>query len=216
MAISIQPATRDDIEALSRLQLDAMSSDYAWRQIFRDADADDNLRLAIKQNFDMRTRSGRSLTRAIREQGDEPIGMALDALYDAANDEPGPEPELPAGANTRLAEAFFPIFDECLKYAKERDGRFYRERSSFLASSKQRISVVRPAHLLPRFRTDLTVLAVAPRVQRSGAGKALMQALVDKADAANLPCYLESTEGPFLLFRGWFNRPPRPLFLIQL
>ncbi|POY69976.1 GNAT family acetyltransferase [Rhodotorula taiwanensis] len=166
MAISIQPATRDDIEALSRLQLDAMSSDYAWRQIFRDADADDNLRLAIKQNLDMLTRSGRSLTRAIRGQDDEPIAMALDALYDAANDEPGPEPELPAGANTRLAEAFFPIFDDCLKYAKERDGRFYH----------------------------LTVLAVAPRVQRSGAGKALLQAFVDKADAANLPCYLESTE----------------------
>lgn len=41
--------------------------------------------------------------------------------------------------------------------------------------------------------SDLTVLVVSPKAQRTGAGAALLQKLVDEADAADLPCYLDSS-----------------------
>ena len=63
--------------------------------------------------------------------------------------------------------------------------------------------------LADRYIQDIHVFAVHPRHQKRGAGRALVQFVVDMADTTGLPVYLEATQSSMPLYKKLgFERIP--------
>ena len=64
--------------------------------------------------------------------------------------------------------------------------------------------------LADRYIKDIHVFAVHPRHQKRGAGRALVQFVVDMADTTGLPVYLEATRSSMRLYEKLgFERLPQ-------
>ncbi|KAG0654888.1 40S ribosomal protein S20 [Rhodotorula mucilaginosa] len=185
----------DDAEALAKIRREAFAGTVISQLISGNVDPIQGLQVGTRTLLGMLRKPNRTLRKAVVE-GDEssratPLGMSIFDLVDAAAGAPAKgaahgavevesddssveeRPEPAPGTDLDRLHEFVAMLEGMLEQYKQYDSRFY----------------------------NLTNLVVSPTAQRAGAGSALLRDFVAVADAADLPCYLESTPTAEALYR---------------
>ncbi|GAA5878886.1 hypothetical protein JCM3774_004361 [Rhodotorula dairenensis] len=189
MTTVVLPLEEKDYSTAATIQHEAFAADPVDQLIWGRVDLADGLAAQVNTFREMAAEPWRTLRKAVRRRGDgeeeEVVAISVSGLVDAAEKQKFKNDTPPAlGTNVELLNEFFGVLHSLMDNFKKKDPRFYH----------------------------LSVLVVSPKAQRTGAGAALLQQLVDEADAADLPCYLESSDSGEGLYRkfGFVQCAERP------
>ncbi|GAA5977865.1 hypothetical protein JCM10908_005126 [Rhodotorula pacifica] len=188
MTTVILPLEKDDYSAAATIQHEAFADDPISGLIWGGVDPAEGHQEQINTFGEMAAEPWRTLRKAVRKDGegkDEIVAISVSGFIDASEKRKMKNDAPPAkGTNVQLLEEFYGMMGELVEGYKKRDPKFYH----------------------------LTILVVSPKAQRTGAGAALLRELVEEADAADLPCYLESSDPGEGLYRkyGFVERAERP------
>ncbi|GAA5964879.1 hypothetical protein JCM8115_000138 [Rhodotorula mucilaginosa] len=186
----VLPLEKADYPTAAQIQHDAFADDPISALVWGETDPVQGLQNQIDRLNRIGAEPWRTLRKAVRrrtENGDDEIvAISISGLIDAKDQTQkmkDDEPPAP-GTNVELLNEFYGMLGGLMEQFKKRDPKFYH----------------------------LTVLVASPKAQRTGAGSALLRKLVEEADAADLPCYLESSDPGEGLYRkfGFVECAERP------
>ncbi|GAA5878891.1 hypothetical protein JCM3774_004362 [Rhodotorula dairenensis] len=194
MTAVVLPLEENDYEVAASIQQAAFAPDPISGLVWGRVDPAVGLETQTARFRQIAADPWRTLRKAVRRREDtgdgtpqmeEIVAVSVSALIDAAEEQKVKNDAPPApGTNVELLNEFYGMLGSLMEEFKKKDPKFYH----------------------------LTVLVVSPKAQRTGAGAALLQKLVDEADGANLPCYLESSDPGVGLYRkfGFVECAERP------
>ncbi|GAA5977868.1 hypothetical protein JCM10908_005127 [Rhodotorula pacifica] len=189
MTTVVRPLEPSNYAAAADIQYEAFASDPLSGLIWGKVDPDALRKAHIDSYSRLATESSRTLRKAVRGRAgdgeEEIVGICVSAVIDTGDkrEVKSDAPSAP-GTDLDLLGQVHSMIGNLIEGYKKKDAKF--------------------AHL--------TMVVVSPRTQRTGAGAALLRKLIEDADAADLPCYLESSEAGEGLYRkyGFVECAERP------